>query len=529
MKSRAGNQRRKRPDPVSIALYAELLASVAEEMGEALRRSAFSPNVKERRDYSCAVFLGDGEMAAQAAHIPVHLGSAQLSVLAALAAAPLGPGDEVILNDPFRGGTHLPDVTLVRPVYLGAGDRPDFLVANRAHHADIGGASPGSMGIAEDIHGEGFRIPPVTLVKNGELVGDVLALFRAQVRQPDEREGDLRAQMAANHVGAERLAELATEHGLAPLLSGARELPRATARAMADLLATLPQRVVTFRDRMDGDGRTSNALPIQVSVRIAGRRAEVDFTGTADQVRGPVNANLAVTRSAVAYAFRCLLGADVPQNGGILDPITIKAPAGSIVNARAPAAVAGGNVETSQRIVDVVLGALARLAPRRLAAASAGTMTNVSLGGEGFTYYETVAGGSGASSRAPGASAVQTHMTNTLNTPIEMLEAACPLRVLGYAVRRRSGGTGQRRGGDGVVRRIRALAPMTATVLADRQAEGPYGLAGGGPGTPGETFVLVGPRRRRLPAKVTLQLAPGDQLEVRTPGGGGHGRPGGGR
>ena len=507
-------------DAVSTALFAQLLASVAEEMGEALRRSAFSPNVKERCDYSCAVFLSDGRMAAQAAHIPVHLGATPLSVAAVLEDHDLRPGDEYLLNDPFRGGTHLPDVTLVRPVFLDGAEAASFLVANRAHHADIGGATPGSMGLARDIHGEGFRIPPVRLVENGRVLPDILKLFRAQVRQPDEREGDLRAQLAANHVGELRLAELSREHGPAVLSSGAAALPRATARAMRALIAELPRGEFRFEDRLDGDGRGSGPLPIRVAIRLDGRRARVDFAGSAAQVAGPVNANLAVTISAVAYCFRCLLDQAVPQNGGVLDCIDVIAPEGTIVNARAPAAVAGGNVETSQRIVDAVLGALSRAAPDRIPAASAGTMTNVSLGGRDFTYYETVPGGSGASPRAKGAAAVQTHMTNTLNTPIEMLEADYPLRVTRYAVRRGSGGAGLRRGGDGVERHLQALEPISVTVLAERQDRGPYGLAGGQPGRPGRTYR----NGRRLPAKVTVDLEAGDVLALKTPGGGGHGR-----
>ena len=509
-------------DGVKTALFSQLISSVAEEMGEALRRSAFSPNVKERCDFSCAVFLGDGEMAAQAAHIPVHLGSTPLSVAAVLEEIDLAPGDEVILNDPFRGGTHLPDVTLVRPVFLSGGKSPDFLVANRAHHADIGGAAPGSMGISRDIHGEGFRIPPVHLARNGKLIGDIVKLFRAQVRQPDEREGDLRAQRAANHVGVQRLTELAGEHGLQTLSAGAAALPRATARAMASLLAELPRGSYRFEDFLDGDGIAGGRLPIRVRIDLDGARARVDFSGTAAQVPGPVNANLAITVSAVAYVFCCLLDAHVPKNGGVFDCIDLVAPPGSIVNAGEPAAVAGGNVETSQRIVDVLLGALSQAAPDRIPAASAGTMTNVSLGGVGFTYYETIAGGAGASRNARGAAAVQTHMTNTLNTPIEMLEAAYPLRVTRYAVRRGSGGRGERPGGDGIERHLEALSKMTATILADRQELGPYGLSGGLAGRPGRTYL----GKRILPAKHTLELQPGDTLILKTPGGGGHGRPG---
>ncbi len=511
-------------DPVAVALFAELLAAVAEEMGAALQRAAFSPNVKERRDYSCAVFLGDGTMCAQAAHIPVHLGATPLSVAAVLADCRLEPGDEVVVNDPFRGGTHLPDVTVVRPVFLGGGERPDFLVANRAHHADIGGASPGSMGLQADVHGEGFRIPPVHLSRRGTPVEDFRRLFRAQVRQPDEREGDLRAQSAANLVGARRLEELAAEHGLERLAAAAAGLPASTALALRRELRTLPRGVFRFRDELDDDGLGNGPLPIAVSLAPRGDRVTVDFAGTARQAAGPVNANLAVTLAAVGYAFRCLLRDDVPANGGILRPITLRAPEGSLVHALPPAAVAAGNVETSQRIVDVVLGALAKALPARVPAASAGTMTNLTLGGEGFTYYETIGGGAGASADRAGASALQTHMTNTRNTPIEMLERDAPLRVVRYAVRRRSGGGGARRGGDGIVRSIEARAPLVATVVADRHRRGPYGLAGGASGRTGRTTVATSNGRRDLAGKESTRLEVGDVLTVETPGGGGHGR-----
>lgn len=510
-------------DPLATALFAELLASVAEEMGVQLQRSAFSPNVKERRDYSCAVFLGDGTMVAQAAHIPVHLGSFPLSVAAALEECDVAPGDEIILNDPFRGGTHLPDVTVVRPVFLSGGVVPDFLVANRAHHADIGGAQPGSMGLARDIHGEGFRIPPVHLRRDGEIVRDVLRLFRAQVRQPDEREGDLRAQTAANLAGERRLAELVREHSLAGLTAGARGLCAATSRALRKTLTALPDGAYTFEDQLDDDGCGSGPVVVRVLIEIRGDRARIDFAGTAPQVAGPMNANYAIVLSAVAYVFRCLIRDPVPMNSGILEPLEIHAPASSVVNASEPAAVAAGNVETSQRIVDVLFGALSWAAPGQIPAASCGTMTNLSLGGEGFTYYETVGGGAGAGPTTVGASCVQTHMTNTLNTPIEMLEATYPLSVIRYARRRGSGGRGARDGGDGIDRELVALAPLSASVLAERQRLAPHGAAGGGPGRRGQTIVTTPRGSARLPGKATVELAPGDRIRVRTPGGGGHG------
>jgi len=515
-------------DPVEVALFAQLLATVAEEMGVALRRSAFSPNIKERRDYSCAVFLADGTVAAQAAHIPVHLGSAPLSVKAVIQDLDLQPGDEAVLNDPFRGGTHLPDVTVVRPVFLSVSAkgprRPDLFVANRAHHADIGGAWPGSMGIVPDVHGEGFRIPPVHLRREGAWVGEVLKLFRAQVRQPDEREGDLRAQSSANHVGETRLTELARERGVDALLRGIESLPDATERAMSAVISKLPRGTLRHSDVVEDDGLGSGPLNITVAIRLKGGRAVVDFTGTAPQTRGPVNANFAVTLSATAYAFRCLLDEDVPGNGGIFRVLDVIAPAGCLVNAQEPAAVAGGNVETSQRIVDVVLGALAAAAPERIPAASCGTMSNLTLGGEGFTYYETIGGGSGAGVDVDGASAVQTHMTNTRNTPIEMLERDCPVRVEEYAVRRGSGGGGRTRGGDGIRRVVRVLDEVTFSLLADRHQHGAPGRDGGRNGRPGRAWrVRADGRRRRVTSKSSGRLDAGEALVIETPGGGGMG------
>jgi N-methylhydantoinase B len=516
-------------DPIGLELANHRLAAIAEEMGVVLGRTALSPNIKERRDYSCAVFDAAGGLVAQAAHIPVHLGSTPLSVQAAIAAVPMEPGDVVVLNDPFAGGTHLPDVTVVAPVYRRGAQRPFAYVANRAHHADIGGMEPGSMPVGTDIYQEGVRLPPIRLVARGNIVDDVLALLLANTRVPHERIGDLEAQWAALRVGAARLDELADRlGGTQPLARDFRALQNHAEAMMRAVLRTLPAGTHRAVDVLDDDGLGTRRIPLRVAVTIGRGRVRVDFGGTAAQVRGPVNANLAVTRSAVLYVFAALAGGSVPINDGIARPIEIIAPAGSIVNALAPAAVAGGNVETSQRIVDVCLRALAHAAPDRIPAASAGSMNNVALGGvvggRAFAYYETLAGGAGAGPGVPGASGVHTHMTNTMNTPIEALEAYYPLRVRCYALRPGSGGRGRWRGGDGLVREIELCADARITLLTERRDVGPYGLAGGAPGARGRNVFTRRGRVTPLPGKVTLDARPGDRLRIETPGGGGFGR-----
>jgi N-methylhydantoinase B len=516
-------------DPIGLELANHRLAAIAEEMGVVLGRTALSPNIKERRDYSCAVFDAAGGLVAHAAHIPVHLGSTPLSVRAAIAAVRMRPGDVVVLNDPFAGGTHLPDVTVVAPVYAPRGRRPFAYVADRAHHADIGGMEPGSMPVGTDIFQEGVRLPPIRLVAAGRPVEDVLALFLANTRVPHERRGDLDAQCAALRVGAARLCELADRlGGLRRLAHDFRALQEHADGMMRALLRRLPAGTYRATDHLDDDGHGACRLPIRVAVTIRGGRAHVDFTGTAPQVRGPVNANLAVTRSAVLYVFAALARGTIPTNDGIARPIEIVAPEGTLVHARPPAAVAGGNVETSQRIVDVLLRALAPAAPDRIPAASAGSMSNVALGGvtggRAFAYYETLAGGAGAGPGVPGASATHTHMTNTMNTPIEALEAYYPLRVRRYALRPHSGGGGRWRGGDGLVREIELLADARVTLLTERRALPPYGLAGGAPGARGRNVIVRHGRVRALPGKITLDGHPGARLCIEPPGGGGFGR-----
>lgn len=517
-------------DPILLELYKHRFAAICEEMGVTLQRTAFSANIKERLDFSCALFDGAGEMVAQAAHIPVHLGSMPLTVRRTIEELALDPGDVAMVNDPYRGGTHLPDVTLVAPVYLPGRRRPDYYVANRAHHADIGGAAPGSMAPTTELYQEGLIIPPVRVVRGGAIAEDVLALLLANVRARDERAGDIRAQISAVHTGASRLIALVEESSRAQVLHYARELPQYAERLMRATLRGIPDGTYTFTDGMDDDGAGGPGPTITVRVTIRGGGAVIDFAGTSPQVPGNINAVYAITASAVFYVFRCLAPAGVPSNAGIGRPLTLHVPDGCLLNARFPAGVAGGNVETSQRVVDVLFGALAQACPERVPAASAGTMTNFAFGGTlsdgtAFTYYETVAGGMGARPDRPGLDGVQTHMTNTQNTPIEAFEHTYPARVEGYRLRRGSGGAGQHRGGAGICRVVRFDVPATVSLLADRHRTAPYGLQGGKPGRPGAVYLLSAGRRRRLASKSQVDVRAGDAIELRTPGGGGWGRP----
>jgi N-methylhydantoinase B/oxoprolinase/acetone carboxylase alpha subunit len=521
-----------RIDPITFEVFKHLFVSVAEEMGVTLCRTSFSPNIKERLDYSCAVYDAAGETIAQGDHMPVHLGAMPLSVRAAIDHAPMGPGDVVLLNDPFRGGTHLPDLTMVSPIFLEPDDpRPAFYVANRAHHADVGGMSPGSMPLAREIFQEGLIIPPVTLVRAGAIVPDVLALILANVRTPDEREGDLTAQIAANRVAERRLREIVAAHGRDAVAACAAALQDHTERVLRATVAAIPDGEYAFEDRLDDDGFASEPIAIRVGITIDGEAATVDFTGSDPQTTGGVNANLAITLSATLYAFRCLVGDDVLYNAGVARVVRVIAPEGSIVNAVRPSAVAGGNVEASQRITDVVLGALARALPGRMPAASQGTMNNVTLGGRHpdsgrpFAYYETIGGGMGARPGLDGLSGVHTHMSNTRNTPIEAIEHYLPIRMRQYALRAGSGGAGRWRGGDGIVREYEALTDTDVTVLSDRRVGAPYGAEGGAPGQPGRNTLVRDGVESPLPGKVRLTLAPGDRLRIESPGGGGYGSP----
>ena len=528
-----------RRDPIELEIFKNLYHSIAEEMGAALRRTAFSPNIKERRDYSCAVFDSTGEVIAMGDHMPVHLGSMPMSVRAAITACEMMPGDVVMLNDPFRGGTHLPDITLVAPVYVRRGrsrlrrarNRPDFYVSSRAHHADVGGTYAGSMGLCREIYQEGFRIPPVRIVRAGVMDHDVLALLLNNVRTPEEREGDLGAQMAACHTGAERLREVCARYGIERTQRAAQELLEYSEELMRSFLLRVPPGIYRAEDFLDNDGISDKPVKIAVMVKVTPkRRVTVDFTGSDPQVAGSVNAVEAITYSACFYVFRCLLADDVPATAGLMRPIRVIAPEGTIVNARLPAAVAGGNVETSQRIVDVLLRALAQAIPDRIPAAASGTMNNLTIGGidprtgESFAYYETIAGGMGARPTKPGVSGVHTHMTNSLNTPAEALEHAYPLRVQRYSLRPGSGGSGKHRGGNGIVREIEVLTDCEVTLLADRRTHGPWGLAGGEAGATGKASVIRhGGSVEEMQGKFSTRLRKGERIRIESPGGGGWG------
>ena len=541
-------------EPTTLEIYRALYTSVAEEMGVALRRTSFSPNIKERRDYSCAVFDSSGRVIAQGDHMPVHLGSMPMAVAAALAETRIGPGDVVALNDPFAGGTHLPDVTLVMGVFgKSAGTRRQtagkakrsspaarllpsasclFYVANRAHHADIGGATPGSMGLATDIYGEGVRIPPIHLVRGGEMCNDVMKLILANVRSSKERQADFEAQIGSLKTGAARLLEIVERRGTKEASEYAAHLISYSSRMMRRAIAAIPDGSYKGEDALDDDGISAGEIPIRVRVTIKGDRACVDFTGSSPQVAGALNAVEAITVSAVSYVFRCLVDTDVPASAGLMEPIEVIAPEGTVVNARHPASVAGGNVETSQRIVDTVFKALARAIPERIPAASQGTMNNLTIGGLDprtgfeFSYYETVAGGMGARPALDGMNVTHTHMTNSLNTPAEALEYSYPLRVRQYRIRKGSGGKGKHKGGDGSVREIEVLTPARMSLLSDRRKRAPYGLQGGDDGAFGRAFIIHNDgSKEELSSKGSWDLRAGDRVRIETPGGGGFGKP----
>lgn len=526
----------------SLSIFDNLFASVAEEMGVTLERAAYSPNIKERLDFSCAVFLGDGRLLAQAAHIPVHLGAMPASVQAAInQCTPFQPGDIVIVNDPYQGGNHLPDITIVSPVFIGNQSTdhrsPSFFVASRAHHADVGGMSPGSMPLSTEIYQEGIIIPPLKIVEAGVRNEAVWQLILRNVRTPVERNGDLAAQLAAHAIGEKRLHEIVTRYGFAETQTQAEALIDYAQKLTEAAIAQIPNGRYTFTDFLDDDGQPdSPQLPIQATITVSDSQLEVDFAGTATAVAGNLNAVPAITHSAVAYCLRCaalaLLQADLPMNDGAFVPLTVNIPKGSLLDPHPPHAVAAGNVETSQRITDVVFGALSHALPHLIPAASQGTMNNFTFGGvvhddngrlHPFAYYETIGGGAGASAAGSGGSGLHVHMSNTLNTPIEALEYQFPLRVEEYSLREGSGGHGRHSGGDGLVRTVRFLSPVNVTITSERRKNGAYGLQGGQPGQTGENNLIRQNNKTPLPGKFSQQLQTEDVIQIKTPGGGGWG------
>src|SRR5262245_14709423 len=516
-------------DPVRLEIFKSLFHAIAEEMGATLKRTAFSPNIKERRDYSCAVFDRNGDMLAQGDHMPVHLGSMPLSVRAAIDNRDIQPGDMIILNDPYAGGTHLPDITLVSGVFHKK--QLLFYVASRAHHSDVGGMSPGSMPLAEEIYQEGLRIPPIKLMSSGKINRDVWDLVLYNVRTPQEREGDLAAMFGSNRTGERRLMEIVTKYGWKEVQRYITEIMNYSERMTRHAIASIPDGVTEAEDFMDNDGISDKPIAIRVKVTIRGDNATIDFSGSDPQAEGSINAVYAITASVVFYIFRTLVGLTIPSNAGGMRPLKIIAPEGTIVNARPPAAVCGGNVETSTRIVDVLYKCLAKAMPSMIPAASQGTMNNFTFGGvdprtgQPVAYYETVSGGMGARPTMDGLSGIHTHMTNSMNTPVEALEHSYPVRVARYSLRRNSGGAGKHRGGDGVVREMKFLTKAQVTVLSDRRKFPPYGLSGGQPGALGLNIVIrKDGRRENLPSKFTTWVEPGDTVSIQTPGGGGWGQ-----
>ena len=508
-------------DPVTLEVLRNQLESAADEMGQVLIRGAYSPNIKERRDCSTALFDAAGRMVAQAEHIPVHLGAMPEAVSAVCERDP-APGDVFVLNDPFTGGTHLPDVTLVSPM-APEGEVVGYAVS-RAHHADVGGMTPGSMPAgAREIHQEGLRIPPVRLVRGGEIVDDVMNLILSNVRNPRERRADLRAQLAANERAEERLGDLFEEHGIDRTLAGFDAVIEYSRERIQREIDALPDGTYEASDVLEGDGVTDDDVPIEVAVTIDGARIEVDFAGTADQVPGNLNAPLSVAKSAVYFVVRCVTDPEIPPNHGCYEPVTVRAPEGSLLNPVPPAAVVGGNVETSQRVTDVAFLALARAAPDRVPAQGQGTMNNLTIGARdgSFTYYETIGGGFGARADRDGMDGVQVGMTNTLNTPVESIETEYPMRVERYALRPDSGGRGRFRGGLGLERTVTVETDATVSLLTERRRYGPQGVDGGASGSTGENLI----DGETVPAKTTVEVDEGTTVTVRTPGGGGHGDP----
>lgn len=504
---------------IELSLFVSRIQAICREMGAILQYTAFSPNIKDRLDFSCAVFDSKGELCAQAAHIPVHLGSMAFAMKDIVRRFSWEQGDIVIFNDPFLGGTHLPDITLVAPVFNGM-DLCAF-TANRAHHADIGATAPGSMPLTRSIEEEGIVISPGFLVKHNELVEETIHGLMANVHRPDNTRADLSAQISAVKKGVELLQKQLIQTGSVKFQALIDELNLYAERLAVTGIQDIPNGVYAFSDFMDDDGLGNSNLQIAVTLNVTDDSVSVDFNDTAAQAEGNINCPFSVTAAAVYYCFYCLMPKHTPACAGSFRPIQITAPEGCLVNACYPAAVTAGNVETSMRLVDVILGALAKAIPERIPAAGHGSMNNVAMGSGKWDYYETLGGGMGAGRDNNGTSAVQTHMTNTLNTPIEILEMNYPLRIRKYGIRRHSGGAGLHSGGDGLIREYEFLGDCTVTILSERRLNPPWGLQSGEAGKPGIN-ILNG---RKLPGKFTLDTEKGDVLSIETAGGGGWGAP----
>jgi len=517
-------------DVIETGVFNKLFASIAEEMGIILTRSSFSSNIKERRDFSCAIFDGDGRLVAQASHIPVHLGSMPATLKAVLNTLILAEGDIVIVNDPFYGGSHLPDITLVEGIFIKDHDTPVYYVVNRAHHADVGGKAPGSMGLCSTINEEGVRIKPTYLRRQGKNNQSFLTDFLRQVSNPEERLGDLRAQQAALARGKQRLTGLIERYGRRHLSEIQNELFAYAGSLMRKIIESIPDGRYNFTDYLDDDGMGNRQpIPISVDLDINGSSAVVDFSRSSDQLMSPLNTVEAVTISATVYVFQALLGGGFSINHGSYQPITVICRPGSLLHAQPPSAVAAGNVETSQRIVDVLFGALALAIPDRIPAASCGSMNNLAISGirpdgSSFSYYETIGGGMGARPDSHGLSGIHTHMTNTMNTPVEALEHGFPFEIVRYGLRHGSGGNGLFAGGEGIIRVYRFLAEARVALLSERRRTAPYGLHGGEEGKKGENWLVRKGKCKKIPGKTVLRIFPGDLLFIKTPGGGGWGR-----
>lgn len=521
-------------DPITVEVIKGALTYTAEEMGITLRNSAYSPNIKERMDFSCTIFDCKKRLAAQAEHIPVHLGSMQLAVQKGLEKfnGELEDGDMILFNDPYISGTHLPDITLICPIFYKG--KIIAYSANKAHHSDVGGKAPGSMaGDATEIYQEGIIIPPVKFVKRKVIDGEIAGILLNNVRTPEVRLGDLRAQIAANLLGKKRVLELADRYGVKTLYNAVEEILNYSERRMRTEINKMPRGSYSAEDYLENTGTSEKKVKIKVTITIKKNQLLIDYTGTDKQVNGPVNAVMGVTLSGVYYVLRCLTDPAIPMNDGCYRPVTIRVPKGTLMNPTPPAPVAGGNVETSQRNVDVLLKAFAQILPERVCAACQGTMNNIAVGGINFesgkswTFYETVAGGFGGRKGIDGVDALHTHMTNTMNTPIEAIETLYPIRFLKYELRRDSGGPGKWRGGVGLERSWMLLSSSaTLSVLAERTKTSPWGLYGGKPGAKGEYYIIKrNGKRIKLKSKCTVKIEKGDIFVVRTPGGGGYGNP----